>query len=168
MESKRYIQKWHNRSDEEVDQKADVILHFKSYVDPEVSDQMAKQATIEAYKEIDCLDCGNCCRTSVTDFSLADVKKAAKFLGISKKAFIKKYLMEDMDGAYVTITSPCPFLNLSDNKCTIYEARPYVCDSYPHTQKSGFNQRKHAHTANLDMCPITYRVVEKMEALIKK
>lgn len=160
--SKIKVHEWRERTEKDVQNRAKWINHFKYEVDSELTDQLAQDASTQAHRQINCLDCGNCCRTSVTDFNASDVKRAAKAIGISKKAFIKKYLMEDMDGKYVTITSPCPFLTLSDNTCQIYEVRPEVCRSYPHTHKEGFGQRKHAHSANLDMCPITYHTVEKM------
>ena len=136
--------------------------HFKDTIDP-IAQNVSKQVS----QEIDCLDCGNCCRTSVTDFTKGDIKRAAKQLGMTPKGFIKDYLMQDVDGTYITMSSPCPMLN-TDNTCKIYEVRPAVCESYPHTQRSNFKNRVHAHQANLSMCPITYHTVKRMEIELKK
>ncbi len=163
-----HIDNWIQRTKDEVSQKEYKIDQLRSKVDNDVIDSLAKSATEQAYKSIDCLDCGNCCRTSVTDFTLQDINRASKYLGVSKKSFIKNYLIEDLDGKYITISSPCPFLNLENNKCNIYDARPFVCDSYPHTDRTNFNNRYKAHKRNLDMCPITYFVVERMWEEIDK
>jgi Fe-S-cluster containining protein len=156
------IEKWKNRSSDEVEVLKNGIDQISREMKLQELDQLAQDQHREVTKKINCLDCGNCCRTSVTDFSRTDVKSVAKHLEMTPKAFIKKYLIEDLDGTYVTITSPCPFLDLNTNACNIYEVRPTVCSSYPHTHRDGFSKRRKAHKANLDMCPITYHVVKKM------
>jgi Fe-S-cluster containining protein len=167
LSSEEHVKEWSTRSTKQVDQLNKVLQQYKDTIGPSATDNAAQSAHIEVYDNIDCLDCGNCCRTSVTDFDNSDIKRVSKHLKMSKKAFIKKYLIEDFDGKHVTITSPCPFLELSTNACMIYDVRPSVCASYPHTDKAGFNQRKNAHSANLDMCPITFHVVKKMEEALK-
>jgi Fe-S-cluster containining protein len=111
---------------------------------------------------IDCLSCANCCKTTVTVFSPEDIGRASKYLGMSRKVFIKKYLIEDM-GEFTTINTPCPFL-LPDNKCRIYEARPYACQSFPHTGRPHFLKRLNAHKNNLKVCPITFHVVSGIKS----
>lgn len=160
--SEALVQQWRDRNSEEVSKLKAGFDKMVENHQKDSLDKIAKTAHQNTIEKIDCLDCGNCCRTSVTDFSKSDIKRVAKHLGMPPKSFIKKYLIEDLDGTYVTITSPCPFLELSTNKCSIYEVRPTVCSSYPHTQREGFSRRKKAHKANLDMCPITYHMVKKM------
>ncbi len=156
---KNLINEWNNRSEECINQRHDILTTLK-HSQPSNIDQIAQECDQNIRHQIDCLKCGNCCRTSVTDFNSSDIKRASKFLGISRKQFIKKYLIEDFGGEFVTISAPCPFLNLDDNTCSIYEVRPFVCQSFPHTQRDSFLQRIHAHKANVNMCPITYHVVE--------
>ena len=158
--SKVLVDQWRNKSEEDINQKEDFLHQSK------IEDPIALPIAKVIMQKVNCLDCGNCCRTSVTDFNSSDIKRAAKYLQISPKAFRKKYLMEDMDGAFVTTTSPCPFLSLQDNTCSIYEARPFVCQSYPHVDRKGFSNRIKAHKANLRMCPISYHVVDEMQKLI--
>jgi hypothetical protein len=128
-------------------------------------DQKAKSIHEEVVQEIDCLDCGNCCKTTVTTFTESDINRIAKFVNIPKKEFIKIYLIDDM-GEYTTVTTPCPFLE-EDNKCAIYEVRPEACSSYPHTHRKGFIARRNAHVANVEVCPITYnllmRIMDEMQ-----
>lgn len=154
------ITEWKSKTSEEVQE----LSQFLDSLHPSESlDNQAQTIAKDVEQSIDCLACGNCCRTSVTDFDSSDIKQASKALGISKKQFIRKYLIEDFDGKYITISTPCPFLN-TDNTCKIYEARPKVCRSYPHTSRDKFAHRTNAHKANLTMCPITYAVVKRMKS----
>lgn len=122
-------------------------------------DVEAFDLTNKAYAQVDCLACGQCCRTTVTTFTIEDINKASKAIGISKKQFIQKYLFLDLDGQYTTISVPCPFLNLDDNKCKIYEARPHACSSFPHTDRKNFLARKKVHLENVKFCGITEYVL---------
>jgi hypothetical protein len=140
-------------------------FNFNS-IEPRILDDYASQFTEEAYTKIDCLTCANCCKTTVTVFNQEDIKKASKLIGLSTKQFIRKYLIRDGE-EYITISVPCPFL-LQDNKCQIYESRPFACQSYPHTQRRDFKKRIHAHNANFNICPITKFVLEKIEERISE
>ncbi len=157
----RLIIDWQSRSKEQVAKLAGWLDDTKSINSDTKLETSVTKIGNDVTKAIDCLDCGNCCKTSVTDFTKGDIKKAAKYLKMTPKGFIKEYLMEDIDGTYITITSPCPMLN-GDNTCKIYAVRPKVCESYPHIMRGKFANRIHAHKANLSMCPITYHTVQKM------
>jgi uncharacterized protein len=124
-------------------------------------DQKIKLVSTEVVNKIDCLSCGNCCRTTVTTFNDEDINRASKFLKISRKQFINEFLITD-NGEYTTITTPCPFLEL-DNKCAIYEARPQACASFPHLTKKKFFSRKQAHVENYIICPIVYSVFNRLK-----
>src|ERR1700733_219970 len=80
----------------------------------------------EAFSKIDCLKCANCCKTISPRFKTPDIVRIAKYLGMKQSALIETYLRLDEDGDYVVKKSPCPFLE-SDNRCSIYEARPGDC-----------------------------------------
>lgn len=143
----------------------ELIDTYKTWLRDEASkdseiDAKAFDLTQKAYAKIDCLSCGQCCRTTVTTFTLEDINKASKAVGISKKQFIHKYLFLDLDGQYTTIGVPCPFLNLNDNKCKIYEVRPHACSSFPHTDRKNFLARKRVHLENVKFCGITQFVLE--------
>jgi uncharacterized protein len=126
-------------------------------------DQVIDPLNEEIVSAIDCLGCGNCCKTTVTTFTSEDISKAANFLSISKKKFERQYLILDM-GEYTTITTPCPFLQ-PDNKCKIYEVRPHACSSFPHTQRKNFISRRKSHENNFVICPITYHLIKKLETI---
>ncbi|HEX2684222.1 MAG TPA: YkgJ family cysteine cluster protein, partial [Ferruginibacter sp.] len=64
-------------------------------------------------------------------------------------------------------TEPCQFLNLEDNKCSIYEIRPADCSGFPHLSKRKMTDYMHVHKQNIEFCPATYKLVEKMEEAVK-
>lgn len=159
------ITEWQDRNSETVDQLSQWLADASRHVDRETLDKTGPKIGAEVIDQIDCLDCGNCCKTSVTDFTKGDIKRAAKYLGMTPKGFIKDYLIEDVDGTFITITTPCPMLN-GDNTCKIYEVRPKVCESYPHVHRDRFANRLKAHQANLDMCPISYHTIKRLKAML--
>jgi Fe-S-cluster containining protein len=65
-------------------------------------------------------------------------------------------------------------LNLTDNKCSIYEVRPADCAGFPHLTKKKWIDYAHVHKQNIDYCPATFKMIEKIKAhfdnatLIKK
>lgn len=164
MENK-HIDEWKSSTPADKKKLQDYLQRLKR-ISPINMDAVAKKAHDEVAPKVDCLACGNCCRSTVTDFSTSDIKRVSKHLGVSKKSFIKTYLMQEYDGTYITNNAPCPFLE-EDNKCKIYDVRPEVCQSYPHTHRKGFTSRIHAHQANVDMCPISYQVVKSIQSKLK-
>ena len=130
--------------------------------DKDVFDQKVIKFSEEAEQKVDCLACGQCCRTTVTTFTEADIQRISKHLGMKAKAFEKKYLFKDYDGMYTTTGVPCNFLELDTNKCTIYTIRPEACASFPHTSRQRFFLRRKAHLENSRFCGITQHVLDKL------
>jgi Fe-S-cluster containining protein len=48
--------------------------------------------------------------------------------------------------------------------CSIYEVRPADCSGFPHLAKRKMTEYMHVHKQNVDLCPATYKMVEKMQA----
>jgi len=131
-------------------------------------DHLAAQATTSAYQKIDCLECAKCCLTTVTTFTESDIQSAAKSLAMSSKNFKKQYLFMDLDGNYTTQNVPCPFLDLDDHKCKIYDNRPHACRSFPRTHKDHFLTRKRVHIENAKFCGITTYVLDTLKTNFTK
>lgn len=159
-----YITEWKKDSAKKSNAVKQIIKDFTANKTNEESDKTTQEINKEVTKKIDCLDCANCCKTTVTTFNEEDISRASKFLGEKRKKFINKYLIYDF-GEYTTITTPCPFL-LDDNKCKIYNVRPYSCNSFPHTHKKNFIAMATVHQMNYSICPITYQVVKMFEEII--
>lgn len=115
-------------------------------------------------KEINCLDCANCCKTLGPAISDRDIDRMAKALRTRPADVVSSYLKIDEDGDYVFQSMPCPFL-MPDNYCLIYEARPKACREYPHTDRKKFYQIYKLTIKNTETCPIAYEV---MVDLLKK
>ncbi len=114
------------------------------------------------FKEIDCLACANCCKTTSPIFRDVDIKRIAKGLKTTEKKFIQTYLHMDEEQDYVLNFAPCPFLDLSDNKCTIYEIRPLACREYPHTDRKNMHQILNLTQKNMDICPAVVKIVDSI------
>ena len=121
-------------------------------------DTIVQQLHEDVSAEIDCLSCANCCRTLGPAIYDKDIERMAKALRIKPAEVVSKYLKMDEDGDYVFLSMPCPFL-LSDNYCSIYEARPKACREYPHTDRKRFEQIYKLTVKNSATCPIAYEVL---------
>lgn len=113
---------------------------------------------------IDCLSCGNCCRTLGPRITDKDVERMAKALRLKAAEVNERYLKVDEDGDLVFRSMPCPFLG-DDNYCSIYESRPKACREYPHTDRKKFYQIYNLSVKNASTCPIVYDVLEDLQQL---
>ncbi len=115
------------------------------------------------FKRTDCLTCGNCCKTTSPIFTEKDIQRIAKYVKMKEYQFITAYLERDQDDFYVLKTSPCSFLDLNDNMCTIYDVRPKACNEYPHTNRRKFIQLTDLTMKNTEICPAVYNIVEALK-----
>jgi Fe-S-cluster containining protein len=68
-------------------------------------------------------------------------------------AFEAAYLRRDEDGDLVLQSAPCPFLDLGDHRCSIYEDRPAACREYPHTDRKHMAAILPLTARNAHVCP---------------
>lgn len=120
----------------------------------------------QVFKEIDCLSCANCCKTTGPLFEKKDIERIGKFLKIKPKDFEAKYLRIDEDGDWVLKQVPCVFLS-EDNTCQIYDVRPKACREYPHTDRKKIYQINDLTLQNILICPAAFAFVEKLQAKLK-
>jgi uncharacterized protein len=130
---------------------------------PKNFDDIVHELHDEAFEEIDCLACANCCKTTSPAIRENDIDRLAKALRLKPSQLIEKYLHLDSDGDYVVNSAPCPFLG-PDNYCSVYEARPAACREYPHTNRKRFHQVLDLTLKNTYICPAAFQVVERMKA----
>ena len=71
------------------------------------------------FKNTDCLQCANCCKTTSPIFTDKDVLRISKHLRMKEHQFISTYLQRDEDDFLVLQQAPCTFLDASDNTCII-------------------------------------------------
>jgi len=122
-----------------------------------------KEIVKEVEKRIDCRECANCCINMCARITLGDVKRIAKKLEIPKSAFVKKYLVRDARGRFSMKQMPCPFLDLKNKLCVIYETRPESCRSFPHL-KEDLKKASEMILMNSKFCPIVYNVLENAKS----
>lgn len=129
--------------------------------------QLAVVADKETWKEVECLSCGNCCRSMTPTFTPADVKRISAHLSMTPDAFREKWLYKDKEGDWMNYARPCQFFNKKDNKCSIYEVRPADCAGFPHLTKKKPIEYIHVYKQNVEYCPATQRWVEHLEEMVK-
>jgi Fe-S-cluster containining protein len=142
---------------------------YKNYLKKVDKNKVLKQLPIlhvEAFDQVDCLTCANCCKNYSPRFKTPDIKRISKVLSLKESVFIDNYLEIDADGDYVLKTKPCPFLG-SDNFCSIYEDRPSDCRRFPYTDEDVFFKRPVITLKNTSFCPAAYYVIEKLMAVTK-
>lgn len=127
-------------------------------------DDLFHEAHEEAFQEIDCLTCANCCKTTSPIFYQADIERVAGALNMKPGKFVETYLRVDEDQDHVLISSPCPFLD-SDNHCKVYNNRPRACREYPHTDRKKIVQVLDLAYRNTLVCPAVLRIVDKLKAI---
>ena len=128
-------------------------------------DRLAGELHDQAFSQIDCLQCANCCTSIPPIVNKTDAARIAKHLGMKTPEFEEKYLTRDEDGDTVINSSPCPFLE-ENNACSIYEHRPRACREYPHTDARQFSQNLDLHVQNARYCPAVFHILQKMESAI--
>lgn len=116
----------------------------------------------EVFEEMDCLACGNCCRTLGPRITDRDIERLASALRIKEQDVIHRYLRIDEDGDYVFQSMPCPFLG-TDNFCSVYKYRPKACREYPHTDRKKFMQIHALTIKNAETCPAVYKILEQLK-----
>jgi Fe-S-cluster containining protein len=95
-------------------------------------------------------------------FTNTDIKRISAHLEMTEDAFKKKWLKKDRSGDWINTRQPCQFLNLKDNKCSIYEVRPKDCSGFPHHTRRQMVDYMHVFKQNIEYCPATFRLVERM------
>ena len=93
-----------------------------------------------------CSKCpGYCCSYPVIPLNSRDVKRLARHFGLSFEAARVKFTKVDGDEPYAMRRKAdehfgriCRFFDTDKRCCTIYEARPEICRSYPGDKSCGY------------------------------
>lgn len=128
---------------------------------PRSLDYSVQEVHSEVFRDVDCLSCANCCKTTGPLFTEKDIERISKHLKLKAADFETRYLRTDEDGDKVLQTLPCNFL-MADNACSIYDVRPKACREFPHTDRQKIYQINNLTLKNTLICPAAYSFVEKM------
>lgn len=123
------------------------------------TDHVINELHDEVFDEIDCLSCGNCCRTTGPMLLNKDIERLSRHLKVAESNFVETYLREDEEGDYVFKSMPCPFLQ-DDNYCSVYEHRPKACREFPHTDQKGQISILNLTRKNAKICPAVSRIFQ--------
>jgi Fe-S-cluster containining protein len=119
---------------------------------------------------IDCRQCANCCRVATARLAGRDVEKLSKFLGLRPAEFLRDYTDQSPDEGLIlkrNDESGCVFLE--GNTCTVYEARPHICENFPHLLKGegSLQARMWDFKDRACYCPIVYNTLEAFKTEVK-
>ena len=120
----------------------------------------------KVFKEIDCLKCANCCKTTGPLFTQKDIERISQHLKIRPGEFIQQYLRIDEDNDYVLQSTPCVFLDKT-NYCSIYSIKPKACGEFPHTNRKNMKEISKLTFNNSLVCPAVSQMLENIEEKLK-
>ena len=128
---------------------------------------LAEKADNEAWGQVNCFSCANCCKVMSPTYTFRDIKRIAVHLGMRPKDFREKWLYRDKkENDWMNKSLPCQFLDLKSNMCSIYEVRPGDCAGFPHLIKAPITDYMYVHKQNIGYCPATLLFVEKLNEAI--
>jgi uncharacterized protein len=113
-----------------------------------------------------CLKCQGCCRFKAVNSVWSPCLLDEETQGLLDKPGIPAVSIS-IDRRIQPIANPdgigfiCPFLGVTDNKCQIYNLRPFECQLYPFL----INLRKGKVLLTVDLnCPYVYEKINSQEA----
>ena len=135
-----------------------ILLRLES----EYVDELVFSLNNKISSQIDCTQCGNCCRSLMINVEKEDAERLAAHLDLAVESFENKFIEKSSEGTLsVMNTIPCSFLH--NNKCTVYEARPNECREFPGLHRPNFTGRMFATFMHYGRCPIIYNVIEELK-----
>ena len=82
-----------------------------------------------------CSQCGDCCRThgeyAHVFLSAADIARLTAFQKLPRAEFLHRFTQKDEDGLRVLNWDEEKCVFLGEKGCTVYEARPEQCRTWP-------------------------------------
>jgi len=146
------------------EKKRDENMRFRRFMKSHAhSDRILRRIAEEIEAQIDCTQCANCCRVATVALSERDVERLSKFLRISQAKFLAEYTEEsDSEGRILKRSNAAGCVFLSGNDCTIYEARPDICQRFPHLVRGNGSlaSRMWQFVDRACYCPIVYNSME--------
>lgn len=125
-------------------------------------DETVRRYHDEAFAEIDCVECGLCCRNLGPIFRNTDIKHICAAIGTPEREFMDRYLTQDPDGVgFMLKELPCPFQE-SDNRCSVYDVRTLSCVNFPHTLSGNFQKKLVGLALDSRYCPAAFLICEKI------
>ena len=139
-------------------------LQFQDFLrtmDSESLDKAVFDLSETISPQIDCTQCGNCCKSLMVNINNDEADNLAAYLGQNREEFDTKYLEKGESGRMVLNAIPCHFL--LGNSCSVYEHRFEGCKEFPAFHVKDFNKRLFTTYMHYDRCPIIFNVLETLK-----
>ena len=135
---------------------------MKSQDSRDHSDRILRRIAEGIEEQIDCTQCANCCRVATVTLSERDVDRLARHLRIKPRKFLAEYTEESEDEGLILRRSESGCVFLSGNDCTVYDARPDICQRFPHLVRGqgSIASRMWQFIDRACYCPIVYNTLE--------
>ena len=137
--------------------------HLKSH---DHSDRILRRIAEGIEGQIDCTQCANCCRVATVKLSERDVERLARYLRVKPAQFVAGYTTESNDeGTILRRSAEAGCVFLDGNDCTVYDARPDICQRFPHVVRGNGSiaSRMWQFVDRTNYCPIVYNWMEKVK-----
>ncbi len=134
--------------------------HMKAH---DHSDRILRRIAQGIEEQIDCTQCGNCCRVATAVITPRDVDRLARYLRITPARFRSEYTMEDeAEGTILRRSHEHGCVFLDGTTCTVYDARPDACQRFPHLVRGAGSiaSRMWQFVDRAVYCPIVYNALE--------
>jgi Fe-S-cluster containining protein len=136
--------------------------YFIQGVDGKMVDECVEKLLPAVENEINCTQCGACCKELMINVTKDEVFSVTKALSIEKNEFLEKHIEQSASGDILIMnTIPCFFL--SGSKCGIYENRFNECREFPHLHKPNLAGRMFGTLMHYGRCAIIFNVVEQLK-----
>jgi hypothetical protein len=143
------------------------MLQLDDDLDDEILDALALQISQSIIAQIDCTQCGNCCRKLYVYLNQADIdrlRKHSQTTSSEVRGQLIDYQGAQSNGEWARFHNrPCNFL--IENKCIVYELRPDTCRAYPEFIPD-FRWQLDDIIPGSAVCPIIYNVVSEFANII--
>jgi Fe-S-cluster containining protein len=126
------------------------------------SDRILRRIAQDIEEQIDCTACANCCKVASVRVSERDVERLARHLRIPAGRVLADYTVETAAEGRILRRDPAGCVFLSGNECGIYEARPDICQRFPHLVRGqgSIASRMWEFVDRACYCPIVYNSLE--------
>jgi len=146
------------------EKKREENLRFRKHMKSrDHSDRILRRIAEDIEGQIDCTQCANCCKVASVRLSERDVERLARFLRVSPARFLADYAMQsEQEGLVLRRDKKSGCVFLSGMECTVYEARPDICQRFPHLVRGqgSILSRMWEFVDRACYCPIVYNSLE--------
>ena len=133
------------------------------------SDRVLRRIAEDIEEQIDCTQCANCCRVATVQLAGRDIERLARYLRITPAKFVADYTEQSEEEGRILRRGAEGCVFLSGNECTVYDARPDICQRFPHLVRGSGSiaSRMWQFIDRACYCPIVYNSMEAFKVELK-